>query len=565
MTKEELKKRFCGILNISPSVGEKAFSEILKKISTKLDENNALEIDQLGIFVLREEPLTREERSRSKSDFSITKKMIYFLPKRKAEVEETESFYLTFDPLKSDKAGNSYSDEVFSLSINAPLIPVNKTDDIQSTAFDETENLDNKIDSMINTSNIIQDFDFWSEVTAYAAESNGEPILEEEESELRELVSQSQPEVREEVIEDQVVDEASILGVENKEYENQTRDQEEIHDHPKADIPLFANDVIETEIVEDDISDETTSEITEDWNWGDELKKEFQDEEIIENTEINSLIEETTSEADEKKSEYEDPFEEVEKSINEIDEQTELDESVRGTTLVEDSESEKENDEKTVVEKHLGRKIEDYEPDIENHSRLSFGPIFWIILSVIIFLGFFLIYFFYSEDENKKADEVQRYSSTKPKMELGGEIAPRDTMMGAEYYQDGIDSLEQFGEIYIPQEQNGNTKVETKSTTQTTSGGLQLGELYRQIPNENQLSNLIFFDGSKYNVQVASHKSKDGAETVANKLRNLGYDSFIVETYLPALKGTWYRVRVGFFDSKEEAEKFRKDNNSIIN
>lgn len=158
----------------------------------------------------------------------------------------------------------------------------------------------------------------------------------------------------------------------------------------------------------------------------------------------------------------------------------------------------------------MGRKIEDYEPDIENHSRLSFGPIFWIILSVIIFLGFFLIYFFYSEDENKKADEVQRYSSTKPKMELGGEIAPRDTMMGAEYYQDGIDSLEQFGEIYIPQEQNGNTKVETKSTTQTTSGGLQLGELYRQIPNENQLSNLIFFDGSKYNVQVASHKSKDG-------------------------------------------------------
>lgn len=565
MTKDELKKKFCGILNISYTAREKVFQEILKKISIKLDENNALEIDHLGIFVLREEPLTREERSISKSDFEMTKKVIYFLPKRKAGIDDTEVSYLTFDLSSLDKTTSNYSDEIFSLSIDAPLLPVNKTDDIHSSSSLESENLESKIDELINNSEIIQEFDFWSEVTTYAADESEVADSDEGESELRELISQSKLVDSEEVLADKFDEDLESADEKFGEFGDDIIDQEELQNYSDDDTLIFDQGELKTDIELDDLSAETESNINEDWNWGDELKKEFQDEETIDAAEINKPEEDLT-EVKEKKIDYEDPFEEVEKSISEIDEHIEFDES----DLIEEAgkhslDSNKSDDENVIVEKPLERKIKDYEPQVDKPSGLSFGPIFWILLSVIIFLGFFLIYFFYSEDDAKKADEVQRYSGTKPKMELGGEITPRDKMTGAEYYQDGIDSLEQFGEIYISQEQIGSAKVETEQVTKSASGSLQLGELYRQIPNENQLSNLVFYDGSKYNVQMSSHKSSDAAEAVARKIRNLGYDAFIVETYLPALNGTWFRVRVGFFDSKEEAEKFRKDNNSIIN
>lgn len=565
MTKDELKKKFCGILNISYTAREKVFQEILKKISIKLDENNALEIDHLGIFVLREEPLTREERSISKSDFEMTKKVIYFLPKRKAGIDDTEVSYLTFDLSSLDKTTSNYSDEIFSLSIDAPLLPVNKTDDIHSSSSLESENLESKIDELINNSEIIQEFDLWSEVTTYAADESEVADSDEGESELRELISQSKLVDSEEVLADKFDEDLESANEKFGEFGDDIIDQEELQNYSDDDTLIFDQGELKTDIELDDLSEETESNINEDWNWGDELKKEFQDEETIDAAEINKPEEDLT-EVKEKKIDYEDPFEEVEKSISEIDEHIEFDES----DLIEEAgkhslDSNKSDDENVIVEKPLERKIKDYEPQVDKPSGLSFGPIFWILLSVIIFLGFFLIYFFYSEDDAKKADEVQRYSGTKPKMELGGEITPRDKMTGAEYYQDGIDSLEQFGEIYISQEQIGSAKVETEQVTKSASGSLQLGELYRQIPNENQLSNLVFYDGSKYNVQMSSHKSSDAAEAVARKIRNLGYDAFIVETYLPALNGTWFRVRVGFFDSKEEAEKFRKDNNSIIN
>jgi len=565
MTKDELKKKFCGILNISPTAKEKVFQSILEKISAKLDDNNAMEIDQLGIFVLREEPLTREERSIIKTDFGMTKKVVYFLPKRKPGIDDTDAFYLTFDLSSLDKTSNNYSDEIFSLSIDAPLLPVYKTDDVQSSFSPETENLDNKIDELINSSEILQDFDFWSEVTSYTADESEVADSVEDESELRDLVAQSKLDDDKEYVIVNVNKEMSSSEEDLEEFGDELIDQEEIQDFSDDVTPIIDEDELKTDTELDNLSDKAESNIDEGWNWGDELKKEFQDEETIDASDINEP-EEDSSEIEEKKSIYEDPFEEVEKTISVIDEQIESDETeLREEGSEPQFDSKKNEDKNIIVEKPLEREIKDYEPQIDKPSHLSFGPIFWIVLSVIIFLGFFLIYFFYSEDDNKKVDEVKRYSSTKPKMELGGEIKPSDTLTGGEYYQDGIDSLEQFGEIYIPQEQIGDAKVESESTTKSVSGSLQLGELYRQIPNENQLSNLVFYDGSKYNVQVASHKSSDGAEAMAKKLRNLGYDAFIVETYLPALKGTWYRVRVGFFDTKEEAEKFRKDNNSIIN
>ena len=59
-----------------------------------------------------------------------------------------------------------------------------------------------------------------------------------------------------------------------------------------------------------------------------------------------------------------------------------------------------------------------------------------------------------------------------------------------------------------------------------------------------------------YTVQVASLRSKDSAHRIANSLIKKGYDAFIATSSYGA--GTWYRVRVGNFKQKSDADKIAR-------
>ena len=59
-------------------------------------------------------------------------------------------------------------------------------------------------------------------------------------------------------------------------------------------------------------------------------------------------------------------------------------------------------------------------------------------------------------------------------------------------------------------------------------------------------------------VQVASTKDAAYAEALVKKLTQLGYTGFSKMAEIPN-KGTWYRVRVGPYRTKTEAEKMRQE------
>jgi len=59
-------------------------------------------------------------------------------------------------------------------------------------------------------------------------------------------------------------------------------------------------------------------------------------------------------------------------------------------------------------------------------------------------------------------------------------------------------------------------------------------------------------------VQVASAKDAVSAEELVKKLTQLGYAGFITKAEIPD-KGTWYRVRVGPYRTKAEAEQVRQE------
>jgi cell division septation protein DedD len=64
-------------------------------------------------------------------------------------------------------------------------------------------------------------------------------------------------------------------------------------------------------------------------------------------------------------------------------------------------------------------------------------------------------------------------------------------------------------------------------------------------------------DGS-WTLQLSAYQEKSEAERFAAGLKDKGYAPFIVEATIPG-KGTWYRVRLGKFGSREAATSYLSD------
>jgi cell division septation protein DedD len=73
---------------------------------------------------------------------------------------------------------------------------------------------------------------------------------------------------------------------------------------------------------------------------------------------------------------------------------------------------------------------------------------------------------------------------------------------------------------------------------------------------ETNPKSTIFKEGSKYSFQVSSWKNRSKAESEVNRMKNKGHNSFLAEGIVNGV--TWYRVRIGYFDSLEETETYMK-------
>ena len=68
---------------------------------------------------------------------------------------------------------------------------------------------------------------------------------------------------------------------------------------------------------------------------------------------------------------------------------------------------------------------------------------------------------------------------------------------------------------------------------------------------------MFFTDGKLYCFQLSSWKIKAQADKEVTRLKSLGYSALVQEASIPKM-GKWYRVRIGYFNSLQEAADYKK-------
>lgn len=82
---------------------------------------------------------------------------------------------------------------------------------------------------------------------------------------------------------------------------------------------------------------------------------------------------------------------------------------------------------------------------------------------------------------------------------------------------------------------------------------------YDESQDQNVRGN-IWSDGTKYVIQLSSWRRENVADEIVMKQKETGHNAFKMTVELPG-RGTWYRVRIGYFDTLQEAQNYQRQNN----
>lgn len=360
-----------------------------------------------------------------------------------------------------------------------------------------------------------------------------------------------------EVFEDSFKEEENVLEIEfDKSDETKIEDsksiEEEIQivDEPSdKDFWNSTSKYFETynpNVVKDEIKYDPENELV--------INEEVQDEIEIENQiEENNLIDEQNEEV-----------------IEEVIEQEETQNSASDII-----ESENKMNDEIQFEKIEEQKPEFYEPE-KKRNLVPF--IVFPLLVIIASIGLYWYLEYYKKNENSvkpkqvnlKVDNANVISRNfdipisypyKPKENQT--ILTESTTQKNEEQNIVAEKLEENKiEQNKPEEkklvEKQTTKVETKTETKPVTQNIQTKTVNKEtLPTSKSLNvgNNIYKYGNYYVVQVAAFRSNTISDNEAGKYRNKGYNAFVESAEIPD-RGTWYRVRVGNFSSKEEAQKF---------
>ncbi len=607
MNKNLLIDNISKLLNLAESEKEFAFRKTIEKVSEKLKYDEALRISELGVFQLKKEPMPRYERSLVLPSAPKEKRTLVYSPPFEKLEGDIKSLFLTLDVDDLNLSVNDDADKVFSISVNKPLIPITDADigtqgdSAVTSDKDSITDLEYKITTLVNNADVLKDYDIWDDYLN-RTEHSEEVVAKtnEDEIDLNDLIfedSFTKAKVGDEDL--TTKDEVqfaplskSALDDDLKAFEEAATIEREFGKTVNEEVESLPpkSDAAEIELEVDVASDKAeeplvglkklTKELkaitTEDEEIQKDSDSEFDDYEMPENLEVDEeviqpdhkndfepteddIVEEVDftdakvdDSADQNTTEDESVFDELENYLDEKEEPSDIvdelaGEEDEGSAPVEPEEPAKVDKENLLAEQQSITQTQDVHEETSNLDKATEKPDEKIEQSytaelddeqpfykkpVVIYssagalLVIILILIFFPSGQTSEPTDIGQ---------------PIDTE--SSFQQESVEPL--------VTEQPFDTV--TDSAVESSS---ELTGLYREIASDVQAANQIYFDGKFYTVQVSSWRSSTIAEREVERLKNLGHDAFIYQVFLESKGSTWNRVRIGYFESLEDAEDF---------
>lgn len=505
MSNEFLLENIQDRLKLSKTDTDVAYELLIKEIGSVLNVNDAIRIHGIGTFQLRKEPLPREERKHLTSSSVTEKRTLIYTPFEKTLPKDSTKLFHVID-LDEHAVGSSEDvEKYFNLSINKPLININKYSfDYDTESKEETDTaLANRVKQIITDAEVIKDFNIWDEYLN--AEETEEDIFTDSVSDLIDEEINSDNEIPTGGTKDFSEDEL-IRGDDTSETES---------DESEKDETAIGEDE-EKSLERDTLRESLRRTLARDF----EIEKERQEKQK----------EEPETDQETIKPKKRDLFAELEHYLKEEESPPNFEEAEISKT----SETPLPNVE-PEPEPQFTRFTSESKKTKKSYSELRSGKNFsfnkWFVIvpaAVILIVIIFVLLPGESTDSNEQTPRQKQAEITQPP------VTPSRQ----------------------PEAENQIEQVTEKPVDNIKRTGL-----YREAPNDQQITNQIYYDGFKYSVQVSSWRSSTIAEREVDRLRDQGHDAYIFQVYLDSKQSTWNRVRIGYFDTQEEAQEFLDRNN----
>jgi hypothetical protein len=567
MTKTELVEKISAHYQVQEPDSKFFFETLLKKVHKSLDADETLILkDLVSLQVHKDEPGNN---------------FITFI------LDSGEKFL--FDVPAEEEAGSSSLDSYFSLSFGKPVIPMRgsvSSDFFVSNSSDDAKKIiELKVEGIIEEAREIEyqkslkgedflessiDFSFMNWKTT---SSDNKLAAGNEKDDVKNTLSETSPWdfKDEEIVSDEHFEEKSEPAIEETP-------EIEIKEPEPGNEQIIANDEFDSsEIIIDEVKSDLSAaeeeikpeiELTEEVQAQDDsivveqpvsiVEDQPVIEELIEDSDVESFNDVVGEEVVEKNTVV---LNEIQEFIAEYRDNEKIGDNIftneneyqtRESSDLQNEETETADDDSSAI-KEAFKFAEEKRERIERYSRkrsyagFIFSAVILIVISAVIYFSYLI------PEDNITANSLVQQTRAKN----FAVVIERNYDYPVTYpYYKGM-----FGGFYSAfspdlistiqkqlNEQNTNTKV-----TQSVTLHKDELEIREPLPAE-RVKGYVYKYENMYAVQLSSWKSKSIALSETKKLLNAGNPAFIERTNLYG--ETYYRVRVGGFNSLKEAEQF---------
>jgi len=609
MTKEKLESKLAELLNVSSHEESATFLFFKKKIAEYLKIGEALKIDNLGVFQLKEQ-LEKLDKSKKKS--STAKNVLIF--SAESDDNEKESLFLTLEIEPSKKDSTEFDESVFSIGIGKPTVPLSEKNGDESDGDFELS-IDERISNLLSSSEKLENYDLWDDYLdgKQTFASLIDEVEEEDITDLEDYLNhdESTPNPNDFV----ELDEEELLA----EFDDSELLIDDDLENDEESDEVKPEDLDESEeVIEQEEISEIVNEIPE------SIVEDVSDPEIISDEKIEEILDEKPIETEELISDVENIAEDVKDEIIEeseiklheeviepiVEEVSELDIEDHKT----ESKTEKPEEEAILFSNDpefykQNKEDDDMAHPGMNNFKKGYSPTIMALIIAFFIVGAIGIYYLFfdnptwlydqneveitlSEKHAKEFEEAKKrvmavntnsnnddstISKNDDKVEANedkpivnnGSKEKKNTKKNSfakeiekDIKQNNKKSNTQKSNI----EKSTVPKVTTSKPKATSTKPKDVKKKVTETPKKastsktsREVNNNIFFDGTNYSVQISSWKQQRVAEQEVNRLKKKGYSAYVIKAYIPKFKANWHRVRIGKIATLKEAQSIKKN------